>query len=147
MSKADCQPIQDRLRAILYDLTDYDLPLAQTAYQALADELHLDGLEHAAAYLRAAQAEVFTYRQRPDGLFDDRAWSPDCQALLTTSPVEREMREINRRTDNGARWSVPGVRNLIGLDLVRRFDHAQWHQLWQLPEPSRVDRLIGKASS
>jgi hypothetical protein len=144
LSKADCQPIQDRLEAILYDLTEFDLPLARAAYQALADELQLEGLDRAAGYLRAAQPDVFTYRQRPAGLFDDRVWSSDCHALLTTSPVEREMREIDRRTDNGARWSTPGVQNLIGLDLVRRFDRSQWHSLWQLPEPGQVDHSVFK---
>ena len=31
----------------------------------------------------------------------------------TTTPVEREMREINRRADVGVRWSIPGVENLL----------------------------------
>lgn len=31
----------------------------------------------------------------------------------TTSPVEREMREINRRADVGVRWSVSGIENLL----------------------------------
>ncbi|HEX6912971.1 MAG TPA: hypothetical protein VF142_21360 [Longimicrobium sp.] len=31
----------------------------------------------------------------------------------TTSVIEREMREINRRTDVGARWSEPGVDRLL----------------------------------
>lgn len=31
----------------------------------------------------------------------------------TTSPVEREMREINRRADIGVRWSVSGIENLL----------------------------------
>lgn len=88
LSKADCQPIQNRLEAILDDLTEFDLPLAQAAYQALTDELQLEGLDRAAGYLRAAQPDVFT--------------------------------------------------------LARRFDRAQWHSLWQLPEPGQVDHPVFK---
>jgi hypothetical protein len=32
--------------------------------------------------------------------------------------MEREMRELNRRTDVGARWSVPGIMNLTKLRLA-----------------------------
>ena len=39
----------------------------------------------------------------------------------TTSPVEREMREINRRADVGARWSVPGIENLLLIKTYNKF--------------------------
>lgn len=44
------------------------------------------------------------------------------------------MREINRRTDVGVRWSIAGVKNLVALDLTRRLDPEQWEASWQLPE-------------
>ncbi len=134
VSKADSRPIQARLTDLVYNSPTVEQ--AQAAYQALQDELLLEGLTRGANYLREAQPHVFTFRQHPDGVFTERPWTETCQALLATSPLEREMREIDRRTDNGSRWSVPGVRHLVGLDLVRRYDAPQWQRLWQLPETS-----------
>jgi len=130
--KVDSQPIQDRLTELLYHSPTVEQ--ARAAYQALYDELCLEGLAHAACYLRDAQPHVFTFREHPEGIFIGRSWTTGGQALLGTSPLEREMREIDRRTDNGSRWSVPGVRHLVGLDLVRRYDVSQWQRLWQLPD-------------
>jgi hypothetical protein len=143
LRKAESEPIQMRLIALLYESPN--LEQAQAAYQALSDELRLEGLDRGASYLCQAQADVFTFREHPHGLFADRSWFHASQALLATSPLEREMREINRRTDNGSRWSVPGVRNLVGLDLVRRYDPQQWDRLWQLPEPSSASDFVLKA--
>jgi len=130
--KADSQPIQDRLTDLLYHSPTVEQ--AQAAYQALQDELCLEGLAHAAYYLRDAQPHAFTFREHPEGIFAGRSWTQGSQALLGTSPLEREMREIDRRTDNRSRWSVPGVRHLVGLDLVRRYDVSQWQRLWQLAD-------------
>ena len=49
------------------------------------------------------------------------------------------MREINRRTDVGVRWSLSGVKNLVALDLTRRLDPEQWEALWQLPKQRDPD--------
>ena len=35
--------------------------------------------------------------------------------MVATSPVEREPREINRRTEFGARWSDEGVEKVARL--------------------------------
>lgn len=131
MCKTNSRPIQARLTDLVYNSPT--VAQAQAAYQALQDELLLEGLTRGAHYLRQALPHVFTFREHPDGLFTERSWSETCQALLATSPLEREMHEIDRRTDNGSRWSVPGVHHLVGLDLVRRYDAPQWQRLWQLP--------------
>ncbi len=78
--------------------------------------------------------EIFTYRQHPEGLFHDRD-----NADLGTGPVERQMRELNRRTDVGARWSISGVQPLLALRLTFAFDPEQWLRLWNLP--TQVPRL------
>jgi len=99
----------------------------------LINQLRERGLSHGALYLEGAAPYLFTYREQPDGMFfDEERREP--LAISTTSPVERQIREINRRTDLGARWSILGVQNLIGLDLVRRFDPEQWRELWHLPQ-------------
>lgn len=63
-------------------------------------------------------------RARPFILFD----SPSAER--TTSLVERQMREVNRRVDVGVRWSVPGVRNLMLLSLTQKHNPDDYQRLW-----------------
>jgi len=60
---------------------------------------------------------------------------PEPSAERTTSIAEREMREINRRTDVGVRWSVPGVRHLLRLTLAKRHNPDDYARLWQEKRP------------
>jgi len=69
-------------------------------YHRLLEKLKAMGLSNSFGHLKNAQNEIATSRENR---FD----------YHTTSPVEREMREINRRADIGVRWSVPGVENLL----------------------------------
>lgn len=48
----------------------------------------------------------------------------------TTSVIEREMREINRRTDVGARWSVSGVDHLLRLRHAKRINPDDFDRVW-----------------
>lgn len=48
----------------------------------------------------------------------------------TTSVIEREMREINRRTDVGARWSVAGVDHLLRLRHSKRINPDDFDRVW-----------------
>jgi hypothetical protein len=45
---------------------------------------------------------------------------------LATGVLERVMREMNRRTDIGVRWSVPGVRGMLMVKLARKYHHGRW---------------------
>ncbi len=56
-------------------------------------------------------------------------------AERTTSIAEREMREINRRTDIGVRWSISGVKNLLSLKLGQRHNPDDYARLWQKKQP------------
>jgi hypothetical protein len=59
----------------------------------------------------------------------------------TTSVIEREMREINRRADVGVRWSVSGIDNLLRLRHSRRINPDDFERVWsdvQMPSFSRV---------
>lgn len=48
----------------------------------------------------------------------------------TTALAEREMRELNRRTDVGVRWSLPGVSNLMRLRLAQRHNRDDYERVW-----------------
>jgi len=142
LNKTQARVWMGRLGKIIYH-PEYDVQRSRTELENLIAQLCQEGLSNAAGYLDAAAPYVFTYREHPDGMFfDDRRLEP-C-AISSTSPLERQMREINRRTDVGVRWSVPGVQNLIGLDLVRRFDPEQWQVLWHLPQQDATDFSIVK---
>jgi hypothetical protein len=101
-----------------------DLEGAQTSYRELCEELEGRGVLRAARYLRAAQREVFTFLTHPQAgrlLFGDKG-----RPELATGVLERVMRELNRRTDVGVRWSVKGCRALLMLKLAHNYDHPEW---------------------
>jgi hypothetical protein len=132
LNKTQAKIWMGKLGKIVYH-PQHRVQRSRTELEGLIAQLRQEGLSNAAGYLQAAAPYVFTYRQHPDGMFfDERRLEP--RAISSTSPLERQMREINRRTDVGVRWSVSGVQNLIGLDLVRRFDSKQWQTLWHLPQ-------------
>jgi len=60
-------------------------------------------------------------------------------AERTTSVMEREMREVNRRTDVGARWSVSGITNLTKLRLAKRHNPDDYERSWNpLHNPAHI---------
>ncbi len=87
---------QKSLRDVLWDNRDGQKRLA--TYIKDLEEL---GLKKSATHLKGAEKEAFTFKEK--GGF----------AFSTTSPLEREMRELNRRADVGARWSEKGVENVL----------------------------------
>lgn len=52
--------------------------------------------------------------------------SPEC----ATSVMEPEKRELIRRTDVGARWSIPGIANLLRLRLAKRNNPDDYARVW-----------------
>lgn len=87
---------QDSLRKILYDKKNGEKHL-----KCLITQFETEGLTTSAGHLRGAKAETFASVKEQGFSFS------------TTSPLEREMRELNRRADNGARWSDKGVENVL----------------------------------
>lgn len=67
------------------------------------------GLNTTAKHLGNAAKEAFTYLKEPF-------------AYIDTSPLEREMRELNRRADIGARWSPKGLENVLKLLFHQRLN-------------------------
>jgi hypothetical protein len=63
------------------------------------------------------------------------------QPERTTSVIEREMREINRRADVGVRWSVSGIDHLLRLRHSKRINPDDFERVWagvQNPTFTRV---------
>jgi len=87
---------QDHLKTILWTGENRKLRFDQ-----FVKELEILGLRTAAGHLRAAGDEAFTFLKAPGITYS------------TTSPLEREMRELNRRADVGVRWSTTGVENVL----------------------------------
>lgn len=56
----------------------------------------------------------------------------------TSSVMEREMREINRRSDVGVRWSETGIDNLLRLRAARRINKDDFERVWS---PVRTDAI------
>jgi len=75
----------------------------------LIAELELRRLRSAATYLRNAKDELFTVTR-----LKEQGTAPEL-VMVATSAVEREFREINRRTEVGARWSDEGVERVARL--------------------------------
>lgn len=54
---------------------------------------------------------------------------PEAYTVVSTSPVEREMREINRRMENGSHWSRSGAEALLKHHQIARH-HPERYKLW-----------------
>ena len=85
-------------------------------------DLEAEGCLTSAEHLRNARHETFTYRA-------DKNF-----AYTTTTPLEREMRELNRRADVGVRWSDKGIENVLKVLFHYRLN-ASKHK-----EPERILR-------
>jgi hypothetical protein len=75
----------------------------------LIADLDSKGLSSTATYLRNARDELFTVTR-----LKEQGMAPEL-AMVATGPVEREFREINRRTEIGARWTDEGVERVVRL--------------------------------
>ena len=81
-------------------------------YSRLANNLAVCGLNTTAGHLQKAAAEAFTFLKEPGF------------AYIDTSPLEREMRELNRRADIGVRWSPAGVENVLKVLFYQRLNQT-----------------------
>ncbi len=82
------------------------------------------GARAAAAHLGGAEHEALTFLTHPAAgrlLFGDKG-----RPEFGTGVLERAMREMNRRTDVGVRWSVEGVRAVLMVKLGRKYHHGRW---------------------
>ena len=126
--RADTKVIDEarrRLNRLLLDAyRTGDQPAAEQAYTDLVDHLDCNGAPAAAGHLHAARDDALRFLTNPDAgrlLFGHKG-RPD----LGTGVLERVMREMNRRTDVGVRWSIRGARRLLMIKLARKYRHGPW---------------------
>lgn len=62
--------------------------------------------------------------------------------VRTTSAAEREMREVNRRTDVGVLWSLRGVDNMLRLRHALRLNPDDFERVWTPVQPMRFHRVL-----
>jgi hypothetical protein len=67
------------------------------------------------------------------GIYADRA---EAFTVQTTAPIEREMRELNRRFENGGQWTQTGAENLLRWHQVYRHAPEQWAEWFTDPGPT-----------
>jgi hypothetical protein len=125
--------LQARLHTLLTDAyATGDLNIAVAAYNTLIDTAESLGADHAVTHLRNAAPHAFTFATNPTAgrlVFGDKG-----RPELATGVLERVMREMNRRTDIGVRWSIPGVRGMLMVKLARKYRHGRWS-----PKPAATD--------
>lgn len=131
LAKEERKPFTRRLKAILGDKTT-TRQQAGSQLQSLIQSLQVFGCQRTATFLTNAFPDVFTYKEDPVAvtLLNFYDGTESSKVYTTTSVLEREMREINRRADVGARWSIPGITNNLGLKVARKFKHREWYKLW-----------------
>jgi hypothetical protein len=76
-----------------------------------------------------SHARIHLERAQPYIMFRRRS------KVRTTSWAERQMRELNRRTDVGVRWSPNGVANMIKLRLAILHNQDDYERIWTPPNP------------
>ena len=121
--------LADELQARLHELLTRayatgDLDEAVAAYNTVIDTAEAAGADHAVTHLRNAAPHAFTFATHPEAgrlVFGDKG-----RPELATGVLERVMREMNRRSDVGVRWSIPGVRGMLMVKLARKYHHSRW---------------------
>lgn len=87
------------------------------ALRAFIKELESCDLKQSAGHLKTAEPEALTF-QNVEGF-----------TFSTTSPLEREIRELNRRADVGAKWSEKGIENVLKVLFHSRLNQNSQIQL------------------
>jgi hypothetical protein len=117
----------ERLTESLRALVHEGFPNGVAARQALtrwAATCRLVAPQSATTVERAASS-IAIYTDRPEAF-----------AVETTAPAEREMRELNRRFENGGQWTQAGAENLLRWHQVYRHAPKQWTKWFTNPDPT-----------
>jgi len=109
------------LKGFLFDET-LSVNTRLEKYKTFIEQCRDAGCEKTANFLENATDNLYTYKQ-----FDDT----DVYGR-TNSVAERQMREINRRMENGSHWSKTGANNLLKPKLIEEMNPGSYAFLWKL---------------
>ena len=113
MDGVACQQRKPSVKELIHVLYKSSTPgKMENRYGQFINKLKDQGLTNSVTHLQRAEQELSTSRR-------------DHFDYHTTAPAEREMREINRRADIGARWSIPGIENLLLVKTWRRLNQPK----------------------
>ncbi|PSR02542.1 MAG: hypothetical protein BRD54_04970 [Bacteroidetes bacterium SW_8_64_56] len=105
------------VRSLAY--TDYANPIAAQATLTRWAAVRRQEAPQAAGHVERAAPQIGVYaRSDPPPTMEF--------AVETTAPVEREMRELNRRFENGGQWTRSGAENLLQWHQIYRHDSKRW---------------------
>lgn len=123
----------ERLSGSLRSLVHSQFPNGVAAREALtrwAAACRLVAPQSATTVERAVDS-IAIYAERPEAF-----------TVETTAPAEREMRELNRRFENGAQWTrareseIPSAENLLRWHQVYRHAPDQWTDWFDRKRPT-----------
>jgi hypothetical protein len=137
VSDRTCDQAAVALDELLRDAwDDQNIVNAAARLTGLADTLDEKGGHAAAVHLRNAASEIFTFLTNPDAgwLVAGHKGRPD----VGTGVLERVMREMNRRSDIGVRWSIPGIRAILMTKLEHKYRHGRWSETETADNPTTV---------
>jgi len=111
------QQLTGEVRELTY--TDYANPVAAQATLTRWAAVRRQEAPQAAGHVERAAPQIGVYaRSDPP--------PSDSFTVETTAPVEREMRELNRRFENGGQWTRSGAENLLQWHQIYRHDSKRW---------------------
>jgi hypothetical protein len=91
-------------------------------YNKLIEKCKVYNLTSTNSFLENAKEHLFTYKQFAEKDLHGR----------TNSVIERQMREVNRRMENGSRWTEKGAQNLLNLKFIEELNPESYDYLWKL---------------
>jgi len=95
------KPERSKYVFLLHSIIKYSFKNYEKYYQELKELCKKHKLKRALKYLQNAEQEFYNTKKNPIKLGD--------KYLLSNSPIERVMREVDRRADIGCRWSKKGL--------------------------------------
>jgi hypothetical protein len=111
------QQLTGEVRELAY--TDYANPVAAQETLVRWAAVRRQEAPQAAGHVERAAPQIGVYAR------SDPPPSVDF-AVETTAPAEREMRELNRRFENGGQWTRSGAENLLQWHQIYRHDSKRW---------------------
>jgi len=90
-------------------------------YDTLVDKFRTRNYTNTCTFFENAREKLFTYKQFAEQDLYGR----------TISVAERQMREINRRMENGSRWTPTGAQNLLTLKFIEELNPISYDYLWR----------------